>query len=85
MKRNVKITLLFFFLILAALSIYQLVVLQIAHSSFDNYYRFRDCVQLINKTNDYGTCVISSGEVIKIVKYQDKWYLDGDLPGTGIF
>ena len=51
-----------------------------AHSTFDNYYSFRGCVELINKTNDYGFCKIDSGQIIKIVKYKEKWYLDGDLP-----
>jgi hypothetical protein len=85
MERKIKIVLLSFFLVFIALSIYWLAVLQIAHSSFDDYYRFRGCVQLINKTDDYGYCSVASGETIKIVKYQNKWYLDGDLPGTGLF
>lgn len=51
-----------------------------AHSSFKNYYQFRGCVSLVKKTNDYGICKLSTGKQIKIVKYQDKWYLDGDLP-----
>ena len=51
-----------------------------AHSTFENYYAFRGCVQLISTTTDSGTCRTSSGQVIKIVEYQDKWYLSGDLP-----
>jgi hypothetical protein len=51
-----------------------------AHSTFDNYYAFRGCVKLVKKTTDYGICRIQSGATIKIVKYQDKWFLDGDLP-----
>ncbi len=58
----------------------QFFALRKAHSTFENYYAFRGCVQLLNKTNDYGTCKISSGQAIKIVKYNSKWYLDGDLP-----
>lgn len=51
-----------------------------AHSTFENYYAFRGCQKLLIKTADYGTCQLTSGTAIKIVKYQDKWYLDGDLP-----
>jgi hypothetical protein len=51
-----------------------------AHSTFENYYAFRGCVQLLDKTDDYGICKTNSGQTIKIVKYQNKWYLDGDLP-----
>lgn len=58
----------------------QWLYLRKAHSTFENYYAFRGCVQLINKTDDYGTCKTNSGETIKIVRYQNKWYLDGDLP-----
>ena len=54
--------------------------LQKAHSTFDNYYSFRGCAQLMEKTDAYGICKTSSGEIIKIVKYQNRWYLDGDLP-----
>ena len=51
-----------------------------AHSTFDNYYNFRGCVVLLEKTDSYGVCKNSSGQVVKIVKFQDRWYLDGDLP-----
>ena len=50
------------------------------HSTFDSYYIFRGCVQLLQKTDSYGTCRLASGNVIKIIEYQNKWYLDGDLP-----
>jgi len=51
-----------------------------AHRTFENYYAFRGCVQLLEKTDAYGICRISSGKIIKIVKYNNRWYLDGDLP-----
>ena len=51
-----------------------------AHSTFENYYAFRGCVQVLEKTADYGICKTGSGQTIKIVAYQNKWYLDGDLP-----
>ena len=66
--------------VIFCLAINWIFVLQRAHSTFENYYAFRGCVQLISKTNDYGICRIASGKTIKIVKFSGKWYLDGDLP-----
>lgn len=63
-----------------AIGINWLMILKKAHSSFENYYAFRGCVELLEKTDTYSTCKLSNGNEIKIVKYQDKWYLDGDLP-----
>lgn len=51
-----------------------------AHSSFENYYSFRGCTMLISKNHDDGTCKLADGQTIKIVKFENKWYLDGDLP-----
>jgi hypothetical protein len=51
-----------------------------AHSMFENYYTFRGCAKLVERTADYGICQTKDGQTIKIVKYQDRWYLDGDLP-----
>lgn len=58
----------------------QYVYLRKAHSTFENYYAFRNCRELIQRTQDYGVCKLYSGKTIKIVKYNNKWYLDGDLP-----
>jgi len=60
--------------------IYWVLFLEKAHSTFENYYNFRGCVQLLSKTENYGFCKTASGGIIKIVKFQGKWYLDGDLP-----
>ena len=59
---------------------WQVVTLRKAHSTFDNYYAFRGCVQLLATTSDSGTCRTGSGQTIKIVLYEGRWYLDGDLP-----
>jgi len=58
----------------------QIFIVQSAHSSFDNYYKFRGCSQLVSKSTDSAICKLPSGATIKLVKSQDKWYLDGDLP-----
>jgi MarR-like DNA-binding transcriptional regulator SgrR of sgrS sRNA len=54
--------------------------LNLAHSTFENYYAFRGCTQLIDRTDTYGHCKTGDGQTIKIVKFQGAWYLDGDLP-----
>ena len=60
--------------------VYQFLVLQKAHSTFEEYYKFRGCTRLIEKTNTYGICNLSSGQVIKILEINSKWYLEGDGP-----
>ena len=62
--------------------VFQVRMLNKAHSTFDNYYAFRGCTQLITKTPTYGICKTGSGQTIKIVLYHGKWYLDGDLPNS---
>ena len=85
-EKNKKVTMIivFFIAIFVFIIIKQVLFLQKAHSSFENYYVFRGCTELIEKTDTYGICKLSSGQTIKIVKYQNKWYLDGDLPYRGI-
>lgn len=68
-------------LIISVFGLYQIHALNIAHSSFENYYKFRGCAVLLEKTDTYATCKLSSGETIKLVKINNKWYLDGDGPG----
>ncbi len=82
MKNKTKIILIIslFILVIVLSAAYYIIYLNIAHSTFENYYKFRGCVELINKTDSYGFCKISSGETIKLVKYKEKWFLDGDLP-----
>jgi hypothetical protein len=59
--------------------------INLAHSTFENYYAFRGCTQLIDRTDTYGDCKLSNGQTIKIVLYKGAWYLDGDLPMWGSF
>ena len=60
----------------------QYVKLQKAHSTFENYYAFRGCKELLEKTETYGICTTSSGQTIKIVKIDGRWFLEGDGPGV---
>ena len=63
-----------------AFVIYENRQLHIAHSTFENYYAFRGCVQLIDRTDTMGHCKTADGQTITLVKFNNKWYLDGDLP-----
>ena len=69
-------------IIIFAFGINWFFVLRKAHSTFTNYYAFRGCVQLIEKTDTYGICKLSSGQTIKLVNISGRWYLDGDGPGV---
>lgn len=67
-------------LVLGFIAVNQFLYVQKAHSTFANYYRFRGCVKLLQKTNTFATCALQSGTTIKIVNVNGKWYLDKDLP-----
>lgn len=56
-----------------------------AHTTFEKYYAFRGCTELLERTDAYAYCRLASGKEIKIVLYNGGWYLDGDLPsGWGL-
>ena len=74
------IILVLFVIIIFLLGASWILILQKAHSTFGNYYAFRGCNKLISKTDTYGFCKLDSGKIIKIVKFQGRLYLDGDLP-----
>lgn len=67
--------------ILTIAGICWILVLNNAHSSFENYYSFRGCVELIEKTDTAALCKTASKGIIKIVQIRGKWYLEGDGPG----
>jgi len=79
-KRNLIALVIFLVILFIAFASYQVWFLDKAHSTFENYYSFRGCVKLVDKTSDFGLCQTASGQTIKIVKFNNKWYLDGDLP-----
>jgi hypothetical protein len=78
--KGIAVIVLFVVTIIFIFAVAQFFILRQAHSTFENYYSFRGCVELLEKTDTYATCKLSSGQIIKLVKYQNKWYLDGDLP-----
>ena len=65
---------------IAGLVVYQIDQLRVAHSTFENYYAFRGCVRLMDRTEVDGHCETADGREIRIVEYHGAWYLDGDLP-----
>lgn len=79
--RKILIGLAFILVVLAGIgAVGQFLMLRKAHGTFDSYYAFRGCTQLLEKASTYGVCKTASGQVIKIVEFRGKWYLDGDLP-----
>ncbi len=66
--------------ILGAMGLLEVCKLNRAHSTFENYYAFRGCKRLLTKTSESGSCITKSGQTIKIVMFNSRWYLDGDLP-----
>ena len=78
--KNLIVVLVLIVVVTIIFSVNQIMMLQKAHSTFDNYYNFRGCIKLISKTSDYGICQISSEQIIKIVKFDNRWFLDRDLP-----
>ena len=79
-KKKITIVLVLVVILVFVFGINYTFYLQKAHSTFENYYIFRGCVQLLAKTDAYGLCRLASGRVIKIVKFDNRWFLDGDLP-----
>ena len=67
-------------LVCASLLGYYFRYLRRAHSTFENYYAFRGCSKLIEKTDTFGVCQLPDGSKLKLVLFNNRWYLDGDLP-----
>ncbi|MDE1970263.1 MAG: hypothetical protein KGI50_01670 [Patescibacteria group bacterium] len=69
-----------FVILVLAFGIGYWLYLRKAHSTFEDYYAFRGCTELISTTTDSGTCRTSNGKILTIAAYHGKWYLDGDFP-----
>ena len=80
MKKRIFATVIVVTILLLGFFMYQIMYLKNAHATFANYYSFRGCVQLIKRTNQYGICRTNTGQTIKIVQYDGRWFLNGDLP-----
>ena len=77
---NISKIILILILIFAFFCLGWVLYLRRAHSTFENYYKFRGCAELISKTDETGLCKLKDDKTIKLVKYRGKWFLDGDLP-----
>ena len=66
--------------VFGVLAVSQIVMLQKAHSSFANYAAFRGCATVTSQTDATGTCTLANGQSITLVKFDNKWFLQGDLP-----
>lgn len=67
-------------ILLGIFCVWQVLYLHRAHSTFNNYAAFRGCANITSETATSGTCTLTNGESITIVKFNDKWFLQGDLP-----
>ena len=67
-------------LLFGAFVTYQVITTNLAHNTFDGYCKWRG-LTVVSQTSDYGYCKNeTNGMQYKMVLYQGKWYLDGDLP-----
>lgn len=80
-RRTIIILIVVAVLLAAGLVVDEYFVLTKAHSTFENYYAFRGCTELLERTDTYGICKTGDGQTVKIVLDEGKWYLDGDGPG----
>ena len=65
--------------------IYQAITTTKAHQTFESYCKWRG-LEIENKSDSYGYCKDQkTGKEYKMVLFNGKWYLDGDLPGSGWF
>lgn len=61
---------------------YQAYRTNLAHTTFERYYAFRGCTELIDRTATYADCKLANGQTIRMVLLNDRWYLEGDGPGV---
>ncbi|MDE1848871.1 MAG: hypothetical protein KGH55_02470 [Nanoarchaeota archaeon] len=71
------------FVSVSSLSIYQIITTYEAHAALEGYCHWRG-LQVVNQSETFGYCKDSSGETYKIVLFDGRWYLNGDLPGSGL-
>jgi uncharacterized protein YpmB len=88
MKKKILIISLIFsillLIIIAGLFIYWAITTYQAHATFEGYCNWRG-LEVINQSSNFGYCKDVSGQVYKIVLFNGRWYLDGDLPNNWPF
>ncbi len=81
---SLAISVLLFFAIIGFM-IYQVITTYNAHSTFDGYCKWRG-LEVINQSSDFGYCRDAiSNQMYKMVLFDGRWYLDGDLPNNWPF
>ena len=71
-------------IIVGVLFTWQVLYLQKAHSTFENYAAFRGCTSITSHEETSGTCTTATGQTVQIVQFDNKWFLAGDLPQCAI-
>ena len=67
-------------ILLSAFVYFQIRTIQKAHETFDGYCKWRG-LEVVSKSDTFGYCKdAKNGKEFKIVLFNNKWYLDGDLP-----
>jgi uncharacterized membrane protein affecting hemolysin expression len=77
-----KMVIVIIVLLLIGFGIYHIQALNKAHSTLENYAVFRGCISLSNQTATSADCVLPSNKTERLVKINNKWYLEGDGPGV---
>lgn len=71
-----------FLVILISFFLYQFITIRNAHLTFEGYCKWRG-LEVVNQSADYGWCKSqATGQEFKMVLYNNRWYLDGDLPSS---
>lgn len=81
-NKTLWVFIIFIGIIVGAFLTYQVYATNLVHTTFERYYAFRGCTELVDKTDTYAHCKLASGQTIKLVLINEKWYLDGDGPGV---
>ena len=89
MKRKILVTSLIISIVLSLLVFgfmtYQVITTYQAHATFEGYCKWRH-LDVVNQSADFGYCKDAiSGQIFKMVLFNGRWYLDGDLPNNWPF
>jgi hypothetical protein len=67
-------------ILLGIFAFIQIKTIQKAHEAFDGYCKWRG-LEIVSKSDNFGYCRdAKSGKEFKMILFDGKWYLDGDLP-----
>ena len=79
-SKPIILPLVLFLTLFGCFVVYQMITIYKAHETFDGYCHWRGLVT-VSKFRDYGFCKNpKSGAQQKMVLFNGRWFLDGDLP-----